>query len=270
MKNKSPFSRKKTNFSAKKAENEAEILLHDEIGFWGIQSGDFKRALDEIEADTLHVRINSPGGAVFDGFAMYNALEQWDGKVVAHIDGLAASIASVIALGADEIVMGEGAYFMIHDPWTIEVGDADAMRKAAGLLDKLGGSIAAIYAKRTGASLDEIEQLMADETWFDADEAIEIGLANRKEPGAGAKAQVFDLSMYAKVPAALRADNQNDVPSKRDLERLLTRDAGLSRSQAAAFVRDGYHALSGTRDAAEEADNLLQALQTALSIIYNP
>ena len=105
---KSPFNRKNAAISVKQSEKEAEILIYDEIGFFGIQAKDFVESLDALEVETLHVRINSPGGSVWDGMAIYNALKRYDGLVATHVDGVALSAASFIALAGDEVVMGKG------------------------------------------------------------------------------------------------------------------------------------------------------------------
>ena len=266
--NKSPFNRKKAEISVKQSEKEAEILIYDEIGFFGIQAKDFVESLDALEVETLHVRINSPGGSVWDGMAIYNALKRYDGLVMTHVDGVALSAASFIALAGDEVVMGEGAFLMIHDPWSIVVGTAEDMRKEAQVLDKHAGAIAAIYAGKTGMELDEVNKLMAEETWMTPDEAIELGFADRKEEASKISAGAFDLSIYAKVPDVLKSGDHKGIPTKRDIERMLTREAGLSSEQAKAFLSKGYNALSGTREAAEEGYQVPHELRAVASTIF--
>jgi ATP-dependent protease ClpP protease subunit len=249
--------------SAESQEKTAEILIYDVIGKdWfgdGISSVEFIKDLEKIEADSLVVRINSPGGNVFEGFAIYNALKRFKGRIEVHVDALAASIASIIAMAGDEIIMGDGAYIMVHEPWSIVMGTAEDMRKEAHLLDKITGSIAAIYANKAEGDLEDIEKLMAEETWMTADEAIELGFADRKEEAKPVKAS-FDFSKYGfkKVLGPLLPVENKEIPGKRDIERLLTRDAGLSRSQARTLLREGYGALSGTQDAADEGDQALR------------
>jgi ATP-dependent protease ClpP protease subunit len=123
------------------------------------------------------VRINSPGGDVFDGFAIYNLLNQHEGKVTVYVDGLAASAASVIAMAGDEIVMADNALMMIHDPWTMSVGNAAEMRETASLLDKISGSILTTYLSKSNLEAADITQKMKDESWFNAVEAVEFGFA---------------------------------------------------------------------------------------------
>ncbi len=133
---------------------------------------------DAGEVDTVKVRLDSPGGIVWDGFAIYNALHQHPARVEIDIDALAASAASVIAMAADEIRIAEAAMMMIHDPWSCTCGSANDLRAEAGLLDKITGSIAGVYTARTGIKRDAVLKMMADETWLDAQEAVDQGFAD--------------------------------------------------------------------------------------------
>ena len=234
---------------------EPEILLYDEIGYWGITAEDFRRELEGLSAATIHLRVNSPGGSVFDGMAIYNALREHPARVVTHVDGLAASMASIVALAGDEVRIAESAFLMVHEPWTITIGNADQLRKDAALLDKIGGTAAGIYAAKSGASLDDVHAWMADETWFTGQEAADAGLADvventsgEEEDSAAQVAALFDLSIFAHTPDALvaRGSGTRREPTTRELERAL-RDAGLSRSEAARLAA----ARAGLRDAAE-------------------
>lgn len=187
---------------------EAEVFLYDAIvsteaeaeWFGGVAPESFVKALRGIDAKTINLRINSPGGSVFAARAIEQALRDHPAKVVAHIDGLAASAATFIAMAADEIVMGSGALFMIHKAWTGMYGNADDMRAEADLLDKIDGTLADTYATRTGKNADEVAAWMAAETWFTADEAVAAGFADRVAESAGAKSE-WNLSAYAKAPA---------------------------------------------------------------------
>lgn len=190
-------------FEIKNEAGEATVYLYDAIGgYWGVSAEDFVRELNALDADTIHLRINSPGGDVFDGRAMQTALAQHKARVVAHIDGLAASAATFVALGADEVVMSEGAFFMVHKGWTMQVGNADEMRETAALLDKVDASLSADYQRKTGAEAAQVEQWMADETWFSAEEAVEHGFADRIGASASAENH-FNLAAYANAPRAL-------------------------------------------------------------------
>lgn len=160
----------------------SELVIYGDIGesYWGdsVTASGVKAELDDMKGD-ISVRINSPGGSVFDGFAIYNLLKAHDGKVTVYVDGLAASAASVIAMAGDEIVMGDTAMLMIHDPWTMSVGDSAEMRKTADTLDKIKDSIVTAYAgKAADLDVDQIASMMAEETWLTAGEALSMGFAS--------------------------------------------------------------------------------------------
>lgn len=179
----------------------AEVLLYDEIGGWGIYSDDFARDLAKVTAKTIRLRIHSPGGSVFEGVNMFNALRRHGARIEVHVDALAASIASIIAMAGDEIHMAENAYLMIHNPWSIAVGDSAEMLKNAEILEKLQGTMADIYSKRAGKSPAEAQEWMTAETWFTAAEAKEAGLIDAVEDTVPGPAARFDLSHFAKAPA---------------------------------------------------------------------
>lgn len=239
--NRSPFAPRVHNgYRIENKSDESTVYIYDEISWWGVSADQFAKDLNAITAGTIHLRINSPGGSVFDGTAIYNALKQHTAKVVVHIDGLAASIASVIALAGDEVLMGDGSYFMIHAPWSIAMGTADDMRKEAGLLDKVGGTISQIYQDRTGKDESEINEMMAAETWMTAQEALDAGFIDGIDKGKEKKAQVknlFDLSVFANVPAALKEGKA--APTEREMEQAL-RDVGCSQRMAKAILAEGF------------------------------
>lgn len=233
---------------------EATVYLYDEISWFGISAEQFIKDLNAITAKTINIRINSPGGSVFDGTAVFNAIKQHKSKTVTHIDGLAASISSVIALASDEVRMAENAFLMIHDPWSIVIGNADTMREEADLLDKVGGTIAKTYMDKTGKDKAEIKDLMAAETWMTAEEALEMGFIDVIEvieKDEKAKATLFDLSVFANVPDQLKGKPEIDV-NERDLERAL-RDAGCSRNLAKEILAKGFKGDLNEREAQEEA-----------------
>ena len=179
-----------------------EILIYSDIGdsawFDSVSAKDVKSQLDGMQGDVT-VRINSPGGSVFDGFSIYNLLNQHDGKVTVLVDGMAASAASVVAMAGDEILMAENALMMIHDPWTLMAGSADDMRETANLLDKIKGSIVKTYQSTTDLTEAEISDMMAAETWFTADEAIAHGFATGTVEGMAVAAST-DKPWINKAP----------------------------------------------------------------------
>lgn len=168
--------------------DEARIDVYDAIdswggapgeSMWGISAEGFIGALRDVTSPRIALHINSPGGDVWDGVAILNALIQHPAHVTAYVDGYAASIASVIAMGADEVEMGLGAQMMIHDASTFAFGNTTEVRAAADLLDKVSDNIAGVYAARTGQPAAHWRDLMRAETWFNADEAVDAGLAHR-------------------------------------------------------------------------------------------
>jgi ATP-dependent Clp protease protease subunit len=201
---------RKIEIRAEKGAKEAEIFIYDAIvsdeieaeWYGGVAPQSFVKALREIDADTIHLRINSPGGSVFAARAIETALREHKAKVVAHIDGLAASAATFIAMAADEIVMAPGALFMIHKAWTVSFGNADDLRTEAALLEKIDGTLAETYAARSGKEASAMMDLMAAETWFTAQEAVDAGLVDKiAETESKAKA-AWNLSAYDKAPKA--------------------------------------------------------------------
>ena len=194
--------------AAKDDGSEAEIFLYDAIvsdeleaeWFGGVAPQSFVKALREITASTIHLRINSPGGAVFGARAIEQALREHPANIIAHIDGLAASAATFVAMAADQVVMNKGALFMIHKAWTFAYGNSDELVATADLLDKIDGTLVQTYADRTKQDPKTIEEWMAAETWFTADEAVVFADSIAED---APKAQAaWNLSAYGKAPSA--------------------------------------------------------------------
>ena len=237
----SPFKprAKAGTYRVENKSDESTVYIYDEIGWFGLTSEQLVKDINAIDSNVLHLRFNSPGGSVFDGTAVFNAIKQHKSKTITHIDGLAASIASVIALASDEVRMAENAFLMIHDPWSIVIGNADVMREEADLLDKVGGVIAKTYMDKSGKDEKEIKELMNNETWMTAEEALEMGFIDAIDKNTDdekARATMFDLSVFANVPETLSEmkATKKDL-NQRDLEKSL-RDAGYSRNQAKEIV----------------------------------
>jgi ATP-dependent protease ClpP protease subunit len=199
----------------------AEIIIYDEIGAFGIPAKTF---LDELKAlgpvAELTVRVNSPGGSVFDGVAIYNALKRHDAAITVWIDGIAASIASMIAMAGDEVVMSENAMLMLHDPSALVLGTATDMRGMAEALDRMKAGMVAAYRDKSGRDDAEIEALMQAETWLSAQEAVDLGLADRIEAPVRMAAH-FDLSRFRNPPpelvalAATPSPQEDEMPDSR-------------------------------------------------------
>lgn len=167
-------------------------------GIWGVSAAEFAATLDDITAERIELHVNSPGGEVFEGIAILNALRQHPARVSAVVDGLAASAASFIAVGADELTMGHNSELMIHDAWGLCVGNAADMRDLAGRLDQLSDNIADIYARKAGGSTREWRDAMVAESWYSAEESVTAGLADRvADDGDAEPSNRFDLSGFA-------------------------------------------------------------------------
>lgn len=209
-------------------EGVAVFRLYDPIdswgGDWGVSAKEFAAALDDLPSDTSEIRlhINSPGGDVFDGIAILNALRNHDARVVAVVDGIAASAASFVAAGADELVMARNSELMIHDAWGLCVGNAEDMRKLAEDLDRVSNNIASVYAEKAGTDVTDWRAAMARETWYTAAEAVDAGLADRidKKKSADDAKNRFDLSIFnyagrdeAPEPTAAVTDDEQPEPA---------------------------------------------------------
>lgn len=190
-----------------KSETEAEIVIYASIGasWWddGISAKQFSDELKNLsdKVTTLNVRINSPGGDVFDGIAIYNRLKQHKAKKIIYIDGLAASIASIIALAGDEVIIGEGALYMVHLPWTFAMGNRMELDNTINRLTDVEEQMLGIYSKKSKISRTEMRALLEAETWMGADEAIEKGFADKKsEDTFAAAASVKKSPWINKMP----------------------------------------------------------------------
>lgn len=185
-----------------------ELWIYDEIGlFWGISSQDIADALATVTTPNVRVRINSPGGDVFEGIAIMNLLASWNGTVTGVVDALCASIATVIAMACESITMSPGSQMMIHPASGVCFGDEADMQQMAALLGFQTNNIAGLYAARAGGDQADWLALMAAETWMTADEAVTAGLADAtgvvKQSGVSAappapdyEDMFWDLSIY--------------------------------------------------------------------------
>lgn len=190
----------------------AEVLIYGTIGeSWffeeSVTASDFRKELKALgSVKELVIRVNSDGGSVPDGLAIYNSLKAHPARKVVHVDGHAASIASVIAMAGDTIEMGEGTQMMIHDASTIAWGNAGELRRTAELLDSISGDIAEIYARRSGKPAETIRNLMTAETWFKAREAVDFGLADTTlagDPAVQAHLEPAEAARFKHPPKAL-------------------------------------------------------------------
>jgi len=193
----------KTWYRLRAARQSAELLIYDEIGAWGKTVKDLMAELTALgDLTTIHLRINSPGGDVFEALAMHNALTRHPAQVITHIDSLCASAATFVALAGDEVRMADNALFMIHEPWTVAGGNAEAFQKQADLLDTVAEQIVGIYARKTGADRADLRAWMQAETWYTADQAYAAGFIDTIDtPLKMAALATHDLTRFKNSPS---------------------------------------------------------------------
>lgn len=247
-------------YDIKNKADKSEIWIYEMIGqdFWtgdGVTAKTFQKDLSEIKSSQIDLHINSPGGDVFDGNTIYNLLKQHPATVTTYIDGLAASIASVIAMAGDKIYMAENGLFMMHNPWGLAMGQASDMRKMADTLDKVRDSMTTIYTKKSGKTESDINALLMDETWLSADEALEAGfideITGKMDMAACSKfGPVMAKLGFKKIPDAI---NPNPMPSAKEAEKAL-RDVGFSIKQAKTILVKGIADADDLRDVDHNQD----------------
>lgn len=258
--------------AAKGEPSAAEVYVYDEISnnpYWGVSAKSFADQIAQLDVDVLNVYVNSPGGSAWDGVAIMNALRRHRATVNVSVDGLAASAASVIVMAGDHVSMNRGAELMIHEAWSYASGNADELRQAADVLDKLGESIAQTYAARAGGDAAEWRAAMQAETWYTAEEAVLAGLADEWVDAPAVEAH-FDLDRFshagrgaAPAPAMKLPDSsepgepqqKGDVMPQKNVEDIL-----------AAGLRDRL----GVTDADASAESLLEALDELLTAPTTP
>jgi ATP-dependent Clp protease protease subunit len=208
-------------YSIKARGKSADIFIYEDVGqgwFGGVSAKDFAADLKKLgDVDTINLHLNSPGGDVFDGIAIYRLLVDHKARIVVHIDGLAASIASVIAMAGDEISISEAGFVMIHNASGLAFGDANEMRRLANLLETINGTIADVYHSRTGKERDELLALMEAETWMTATEAVEMGFATKLVENMRVAAKAIDPAThkFRNIPAALTGRPDFDAAQAR-------------------------------------------------------
>lgn len=261
------------SINAKANSNEVEVFIYDEIGYFGKRAKDFIAALKPYRdaGNSLHVRINSPGGDVFDGIAIGNYLATYPHAVRATVDGMAASIASVIAASVKKVTIAANAFLMIHNPWTIAMGDAEEFKKTADFLDKIRDSLVTTYEAKSGKDRDTIVKWMDAETWFNANEAKAAGLVDAIGDAAEAKA-AFALDRFGALPDAVAqrfranarttttppedvASTAKHMPLKKALvEAKLIPTDKLTDEEAASIFASSYKQLTEASAAAIKAE----------------
>lgn len=220
-------------YSLETTAREADLTIFGDITSWkwdesDVSAYDIHRELQELDVDVINVRINSYGGEVAEGLAIYNSLRNHSAKVVTYCYGFACSIASVIFMAGDERIMNEASLLMIHNAWTYGQGNADELRKMAEDLDKITQQSKTIYLSKTNISSDELDELMDNESWIDPSEAVEMGFATQiKEseekgnPSQSARQLVMD-----KLRAKAIQSEEVVVMTKKELAELICQLVG--------------------------------------------
>ncbi|HGN0242601.1 TPA: ClpP-like prohead protease/major capsid protein fusion protein [Proteus mirabilis] len=202
-----PVNQKSWFRTQAKEDQTADIYIYDEIGGWGISARRFTEDLISLgNLSHINLHIHSPGGEVFDGIAIYNQLKNHSATITVYIDGLAASMASVIAMVGDTVIMPKNAMMMIHKPWGVSWGDANDMREYADLLDKLENVLIPAYVAKTGKTTEEITAMLEQETWLDGDECVEHGFADKVIEPVKAMASLTSkrIEEFSSMPSAIK------------------------------------------------------------------
>lgn len=259
----------------------AKVNIYDAIGGWYFSARDFVTELDALDVDEIEVHLNSPGGSVWDGIAIMNSLKAHRARVTVVVDGIAASIATVIAMAGDEVVMAEGSQMMVHRSSGLCWGNAPDMQEMQDFLAKTDATIASIYARRTDGTAAEWLDRMDAETWMTAQEAVDFGLAHRVDGEAPADVEDrFDLSIFnfagrSHAPAPTAAKRTSAVASAtlrimptNALKTPASSEPGNTIRKESAMsdtLKAGIMQRLGVTDAALDEDGILAALDEALA-----
>lgn len=227
-------------------DKEATLYLYDVIvdtDDWGsgVAADALVKALRAVaDKEVVHLRINSPGGHVFAARAIEQAIREHPATVIAHVDGLAASAASFIAVACDEVEMAAGGFLMIHKAWQCACGNADDFLQTAALLEKLDASLAESYAAETGRKAEDIAAWMQAETWFSAQEAVEYGFADRIAEGAPKATKRWNLAAYANAPKQAESVEQLEPAEPAEQVQQAHKEHARQPVIAAGALRDHY------------------------------
>lgn len=207
-------------------QEEVHVYVYGVIGGWfgDVTAQAFATLLSTIKAGTVHLHINSPGGDVFEARAMMSAIANHSAKFIAHIDGLAASAATMLVMACDESEISQGGFFMVHNAWTVAIGNKTDLRTTADLLEKVDDTIVEDYRRKTKKTDAQIREWMDAETWFSAEEARANGFVDRvvavvpaddadEGESTPENRKAWDLTAYEHAPAALKVSPAKAPPS---------------------------------------------------------
>lgn len=245
------------------SEDEADILVYDYIGWPYNDAGEFVRLLSDMKQAKITVRINSPGGDVFDGHAIYNAIKAHPSKPITRIESLAASAASYIAIAGHEKQAYKNAMIMIHEPMIGFQGNQHEFREIADILQQINTTMIDMYADNTNAGKRDIKDMLKAETWMGVKDAKEKGFVDTIIEAGEPVSAKFDLSIFANCPDEFKPEETITEPTIRNIENLLRDAGGLSKEKAKAVLTGGWKAIgeydiAGMSKIAEQALNKFQ------------
>ncbi|MBL4763509.1 MAG: Clp protease ClpP [Gammaproteobacteria bacterium] len=215
----------------------ASVSIHDVIGAWGVTAKDFISDLRQHnDKKSINLSIHTRGGDMIDGFAIYNALKEHPAKIHGHVEGVAASMGSVVLMACDTISMPVNAYLMIHNPSGGAMGGSDDLRKIADIMDKFKGAALNIYQQRTGLPEDELSEMLDAETWLDGSEAMAKGFVDTVTDAVDIAAKATGFQRYFKSMPINNNDGLDDINTIKDFERFLRDSGGVSKRVATALT----------------------------------
>lgn len=258
----------------RESDDETVVHIYDGIGMFGVEAHEFVKEFDAITTPRVTLRLNTPGGDVFDGMSIYNSIKRSSATVTTVIDGVAASMGSLIALAGDTVKAHDFSLYMIHEPFSMIMGTADDMRAEADVLDKITGQGVDIYNAASNLDDTEIRAAMSAETWFTAAEAHEAGFVHEIiETDDGKKAELsFDLAaIFANAPnhvSCIPDGTRDALLDRRTVEHALC-DAGMTRREAKTLISVGYDKIENVRDARfDQIGGNLETVLTNIRSIY--
>jgi ATP-dependent Clp protease, protease subunit len=240
----------KSWYSIKNKSNTATVSIDDEIGFFGVSARDFLNDVRNITANLIKLNVHSPGGNMFDGFAMYNGLKNHPATVHGSVTGIAASAAATVLMASDYIEMPEDSFLMIHNAQGGAYGEKDDLREMADLMEKMEQQTVNIYSKKSGLEGEKVAELMNESTWMSAQEALELGFIDNITGKIGVQNNANLFENHFKNMPFMRENSIKSIENERELEKFV-RESGVSREKATVIVAASkrlFQRESGTQD----------------------
>lgn len=245
-------------------ETSAEIMIYGDISdYWGdVSSKEFKRELDRLgNLDKLSIRINSNGGSVTSGYAIYNVLKQHKAEKTVYIDGIAASMGAFIAMAGDRILMSNAGLLMVHKPWGVAMGEAEELRKEADVLDKMFNIAVQIHAQRTGTPEDEVREIMKSTTYLDSEEALELGFIDEIISYDGENTELDTESNMLYI-AGEKMSLANFMNKKELMQKLAISESGFMKQKNIKKTKEGDEELMNLEELKEKHPDIYNQART--------